>query len=454
MFDVNIKIISELKEFINICTGDSDVMDLCRNSRCDFIRNRKMSFERLVLFIIKLCKKTLSVELDHFFEDDLNKPEAGCSVSAFSQQRSKLDSLFFQLWNEVLYKSFYHHGEAHIKRWRGFRIIAVDGTAVSLLSTKVLSGYFGGQSNAQGSFTGAKALLHYDVLNKLFIHAHFAPYRTGELTMAYPAIEKLQADTLAIYDRNFCNYKMVALHSWAEEESRFVIRGKESHKFIAAFIKSGLPSQEVYMVPGPSAIKGLKKSGFTITSKTKLKVRLVRVDLLNGNIEVLLTNLWESEGYGSELFKDLYFMRWDIETGISVLKNLWGLESFSGLTVQSVKQDFHATIFTSNLASLVIRQTEEMSLEQNTDPGKPAMGRPRTRNWPMQINMNKATAGVRQKLVDLFIAKQPNEILEYLSRYFRKHLLPVRKGRSFPRKRKNKQNFCKHRTFSNYKAAT
>jgi hypothetical protein len=392
--------------------------------------------------------------LDHFFEGNLNEPLGGCSVSAFSQQRSKLDCLFFQLWNEVLHRSFYYYGAGHIKRWMGYRIIAADGTAISLLSTKTLSGYFGGQSNPQGSFTGAKALLHYDVLNKLFIHAHFAPYRTGELTMAYPAIDKLQADTITIYDRNFCNYKMVALHRWAEEERRFVIRGKESHKFIAAFIKSGLQSQEVYMLPSPSAIKGLKKNGFTITGKTKLKVRLVRVDLLNGNIEVLLTNLWESEGYGSELFKDLYFMRWSIETGISVLKNLLELESFSGLTVQSVKQDFYATIFTANLASLVVRQAEEMPVEQKTGLTKPALGRPITRNWPMQINMNKATARFRQKIVDLFIAKQPNEILESLSGYFRKHLLPIRNNRSFPRKRKNRQSFCKHRTFSNYKAAT
>jgi len=454
MFDVNIKIISELKHFLEVCVNDPDVMDLCRNSKSDFVRNRKLSFERLVLFIVKLCKKTLSVELDYFFEKELNDPLGGCSASAFSQQRSKLDYLFFQLWNEVLHKSFYHYGAGHVKRWRGYRVIAADGTAVSLLSTQALSQYFGGQRNPQGSFTGAKALLHYDVLNKLFINAHFATYRTGELTMAYAAIDKLQTDTLTIYDRNFCNYKMVALHRWAEEERRFIIRGKESHKFIAEFIKSGLPSQEVYMLPTPSAIKGLKQSGFIITSTKKLKVRLVRVDLLNGKTEVLLTNLWEDEGFDNDLFKDLYFMRWNIETGISVLKNLLGLESFSGLTVQSVKQDFYATIFTSNLASLIIRQAEEMPVEQHTNSGKPAMGRPRTRNWPMQINRNKATAKFRQKLVELFIAKQPNETLEYLSRCFRKHWLPVRNGRTYPRKRKNKQNFCKHRTFTNYKAAT
>lgn len=71
------------------------------------------------------------------------------------------------------------------------------------------------------------------------------------------------------------------------------------------------------------------------------------------------------------------------------------------------------------------------------------MGRPKTRNWPTQINNNKATARIRERLVDLFTADNPEEILESLSRYFRKHMLPVRKDRSFPRQRKNKQSFPK-----------
>lgn len=451
MFDVNIKIISELKSFLQICTNDSEVMALCRTSRSAFIRNRKLSFERLVLFIVKLCKKTLSVELDRFFENELNDLR-GCSVSAFSQQRGKLDHLFFQLWNEVLYRSFYHYGGDHIKKWRGYRIIAVDGTSVSLLSTRALAAYFGGQSNPQGSFTGAKALLHYDVLNKLFIHAHLSAYRTGELTMAYPSVDRLDTDTIAIYDRNFCNYKMVALHRFAETERKFIIRATEGHKFIKNFINSGLPSQEVDMVATASAIKGLRKCGFIVTPKTKLTVRLVRVELSNGNIEVLMTNLWQSEGYSNDVFRELYFMRWDIETGISVLKNLLCLECFSGLTVSSVKQDFYATIFTANLASLVIQQSEQV-VPPLLETGK-RIGRPKSRNWPMKTNMNKATARFREKIVTIFITEHPEQILKSLSSYFQKHQLPVRKDRTYPRKRKHKQSFCKHRTFTNYKAAT
>ena len=452
MLGVNIKIISELKSFLQICTNDDDVMSYCRNSCFDFVRNRKLSFERIAFFIVKLCKKTLSVELDRFFDHEIKDAVGSCSVSAFSQQRSKMNPFFFELWNDVLVKSFYYYGAKYTKRWMGYRLIACDGTAVSLVGTQVLSRYFGGQSNMQGSFTGARALLHYDVLNKLFIRSRLDTYRTAELKMAYPSIEQQQADAITIYDRNFCNYKMVALHRFGEEERRFVIRGKEKHKFIAEFIRSGELSQEVNMIATPSAITGLKACGVIVSAATKLKVRLVRIELSNGKTEVLMTNLWESDGYGHELFSELYAKRWCIETGISVLKNLLCLESFSGQTVQSVKQDFYATLFTANLASIIIRQGEETYLPSGKSKKK-KMGRPKTRHWPTQINMNKATARVKERLIDLFMTDSPEEVLDSLTRYFRKHMLPVRKGRSFPRERKNKQSFSKHKTFTNYKPA-
>ena len=452
MFDVNIKIISELKYFLNVCVSDPDVLDAFRCKRRAFIRNRKLSFARLVIFIAKLCKRTLSVELDHFFEDILGNCSTSCSVSAFSQQRSKLDSSFFEVWNELLYKSFYHYGQSYVKRWKGYRVIAVDGTAISLVNAPCLTSYFGGQSNQISSFTGAKTLLHYDVLNKLFIHTQLANYRTGELPMAYSSVEKLPADALAIYDRNFGNYKMVALHRWMEEERRFVIRAKEKHNFIASFIKSGRSSEEVNMYPSAEAIAGLKKNGFIVSAKTALKVRLVRVDLPNGVTEVLITNLWKDDGYGDELFKELYFMRWGVETGISTVKNLLQLESFSGLTVQSVKQDFFATIFVANLTSLLTRQAEDR-IEDESSQSRPKMGRPKTRKWPQQVNRNKATGKLREMLLRLFTAEKPDEILQWLSDYFKKHLLPVRKGRTFPRRRKNKQSKSKHKTYSNYKLA-
>ena len=446
MFEVNLKIISELKAFVQICASDPEVLSVLRSKDKDFTRNRKLSLARLILFICKLCKRTLSVELDQFFESDLSLDHT-CTVGAFSQQRKKLAHLFFQLWNEVLYSSFYHYAEAQqqVKRWRGYRLIAADGSGVSLISTRCLNAHFGGQRNPQGSFTGAKAFFHYDVLNRLFIYSRLAPYRTAELDMAWAAMDGLQPDTICIYDRNFSNYKTIALHLWTEESRRFVIRAREHQRIVRDFLRTGLVSQTVLMYPpGKQAIEGLKKAGFIITPRTGLKVRMVRVELKGGKTEVLFTNLWDEEGYGSELFKELYFMRWGIETGIGIAKNLLQLESFSALSVESVYQDFYATIFMTNLSALLVRQAEQEQVKPKEKPPK---------KWPMQVNMNKASGRLRTKLVSLFISDEPGAILLGLADYFGRHIVPVRKGRSFERKRKNKQSFSKHKTFTNYKPA-
>ena len=248
-----------------------------------------------------------------------------------------------------------------------------------------------------------------------------------------------QRDMLMIYDRNFCNYKMVALHLWQEKERKFVIRAKETQNMISAFIKSGQESCVVYMKPTPSAIEGLKKSGFIVSPNTLLKVRLVRVEL-PGSTEVLITNLWQEEGHPAHQFKDVYFMRWGIETNISIQKNILQLESFSGLTVHAVLQDFYATVMMTNLCSILIKDAQQ-TIEETTQHRKHAM----------KVNKNKSVGKLKVNLVGLFINNDTESVLKKLHDHFIKDPIPIRNGRSFQRIRKNVQSKSKHKTFTNYK---
>ena len=437
MFEANVKIISELKNFITMVTDNRVLLSKFCISDRNFIRTRKLPFGKLVLLIAKLCKKTLSIELDNFFEelgDNIN-----CSVSAFTQQRLKLEPGFFYLWNMLLQRSYYHYYGSSVKRWKEYRVIAADGSSISLVNTPSLREYFGGQRNQTTSFVLAKTFYHYDVLNELILLPQIRPYNCGELTMAYYCIDKTEEDMLMLYDRNFSNYKMVALHLWQEKERKFVIRAKETQNMIKAFINSGEASSIVDMSPTATAITGLKKSGFNITENTMVKVRLVRVELPN-SVEVLITNLWEEEGHPVTEFKDLYFMRWGVETNIFVQKNVLQLESFSGLTVHAVLQDFFATVMTANLHSVLIKdaqQTVETTLKD--------------RKYPMKINKNKSFGKLKVNLVSLFVNQDVEAILLKLHSHFVRDVIPIRKGRSFERSRKKIQSKSKFKTFTNFK---
>ncbi len=438
MLETNVKIITKLKRFIHVVSCNREFLKkFCVSDRF-FVRNRKLPFSKLVLFIIKLCKKTLSIELEKFFEE--MEGTMHCSFSAFTQQRLKLKPDFFYCWNCVLQNSFYlHYGHA-VKRWKGYRIIAADGSSISLVNTPSLSSYFGGQSNQRCNFVLAKTFYHYDVLNELILQPQIKPYRFGELTMAYKAIDDTQDDMLMLYDRNFSNYKMVALHLWQKKERKFVIRAKETQNMIKAFIESGENSSIVDMQPTPAAITGLKKSGFVITPDTLLRVRLIRVEL-SRSIEVLITNLWQEEGHPVEEFKDLYFMRWGVETNICVQKNILQLESFSGLTVHAVLQDFYATVMMANLHSILIK-----GAQQTVETLK-------NRKHPIKINKNKSFGKFKVNLIALFAKSDIELILQKLQAHFVREVIPIRKGRSFKRIIKNKQSKSKYKTFTNFKAA-
>lgn len=440
MLDANLKIISSLKDFLIKVSENAEYRSLYRNSGTDFTRKRKLSFDRLVLIIARLCKKTLSVEIEKFLEE--MQMNISCSTAAFSMQRMKLHPAFFYSWNLVLWMNFYQEYGNKVKRWKGFRVLGCDGSNISLVNREELQKCFGGQSNQNGSFVQAKTFYCYDVLNKMILFPQIAPYRYGELSIAYDIIERspIAEDMLLIFDRCFSNYKMAAMLENKEKPIKYVIRVKDGLNFAKQFIRSKKESQVIGIFPSPSSIDGLKQCGYIVNKDSSLKVRLVRVKLPGGKTEVLMTNLWEAEGYSSNEFKELYSLRWGVESNIGFQKNIMQLESLSGLTPISIMQDFFATVFVSNLHSVLIKEAQQTIENVKSD-----------RKYPAQVNNNRAFGKIKENIVKIFISKTPEEILKMLHGYFIRSPLPIRKNRRFPRIRKNHMTKSKHRTFTNYK---
>ena len=131
-------------------------------------------------------------------------------------------------------------------------------------------------------------------------------------------------------------------------------------------------------------------------------------------------------------------MRWGIETNIALQKNVLQLEAFSGLTVCSVMQDFYATVVMTNLHSIVIKDAQA-TVDSNL----------KHRKYPMKINKNKSFGKLKVHLVNLFLNNDVGAILEKLYQHFIREVIPIRKGRSYPRIRK--QASPKYKTFTNFK---
>ena len=68
-----------------------------------------------------------------------------------------------------------------------------------------------------------------------------------------------------------------------------------------------------------------------------------------GEVEVLLTNLVDSQEYPGEEFKALYHEPWTAEEGIKTTKCKVEMENWTEKTVHSIYQDFHARLLCQNM---------------------------------------------------------------------------------------------------------
>jgi len=156
----NVQIIAELKAFLK--KASTNYQKYCYHEKA-FTRTRKLPFEAVVLFIANLTKKSLAIELDHFFTFFNKKtiPTKG----AFSQARYKLKALFFQDWNQCLLSQWLALKDDSMRRWKGFQLCAMDGTTALLPNRPAIKEEFGKHLNQAGSFALAQVMVCYDVLN-------------------------------------------------------------------------------------------------------------------------------------------------------------------------------------------------------------------------------------------------------------------------------------------------
>jgi hypothetical protein len=440
MRKTNITITERIRTFIEVSSNNEKYI----NNREDFTRKRKLTFTRVVIFIANIVKKSLSIELVNFFDrlDKLGENNTNsCSKSAFSQARKKLKSVFFEDCTKELVKEYYTDNDERVKRWKGFRLIGIDGTTLYLLDKGDIKEEFGVQSNQSVEIPMAMVMCGYDVLNNLGIETRILPIRKDELPAAIEWLESFEKDMLMLYDRKYPDFGLMYIHTIKHRE--FVIRGtKTFNKEVKEFLKSGKESEVVELPATDGAIIKLSKLGYVISKETKIKVRLVRVKIDSGEVEILITSLLDEKKYPPLIFKGLYHKRWGIETYFDRLKNNLQIEVFSGHSAEAIKQDFYAMIFISNLQSIIISESEEELKDKF-----------RKRKYKYQINRNVSLGIMKDEIIDIFLSSNPDEVLKRLKERFLKHLEPIRPDRKFQRKVKSKRTKGRYQTFSNYKRA-
>lgn len=440
MAAANLAIIMELRAFLDSICTDSVLRAKYIYGAGDFSRKRILSFGTLVLFLVHTVKRSLNVELLGFFEN-ISQTSA-CTKQAFSKQRRKLKALFFDDWNQKLITSFYSHYRDKYARWKGFRLLAVDGSTVPLPHTEVIKEMYGYVVNKTSTQTPmARICVLYDVLNEIAIQGLLHSYHRGERDGFLPILghQKL-SDSLLLFDRGYLSYWFI--HLLLNKQAHFVIRAQSNAgTVIESFLKGSERDIITELYPSDKSKKKLLSLGVKISREDAIKVRLVKILLSTGETEVLVTNLYDKKLYPLRALKEVYNLRWGIETYYGYLKEELQLGVFSGTNPVCIQQDFAANLFLFNLQSIIQKQCEPTLEEISTG-----------RKYRQKVNKNISWAALKYRVVRLFINQEPACILKQLESLFCRYTEPIRPNRKYPRTRKTVTS-VKHHTLTNYKRA-
>lgn len=387
----------------------------------DFTRNRKQPFSATLLFMLNLLRKSLAIEIDGFVRHLNERLFSGSTrhftPSAFIQNRKKINPEVFNHLSDVIIDNFYTAENDSLAYLNGFRILAVDGSRITLPNTLELKKHYGiTQNQYEGSgIVQARASVLYDVLNEVALDAVLDNLSEGELDLALKHAHRWKENDLIIYDRGYASYDFVNEH--VKRRIDCLIRVKTTYNSVViAFVAGGKKS--IVTEIGPKQNQSFKDKDYTKDSA--LKVRLLRIELPGGEIEVLMTTLLDSKKHPTKMFKELYFLRWGIETFYDELKNKLKVEHFTGYSQRSIQQDFFCAIFISNLQSVMVYDLEEELSTQNQ--GK---------KYDYKVNANLSYGFLKNRIIDLLWQNAPlDKVFQELETLFLKNTIPIRNNRT------------------------
>jgi len=347
------------------------------------------------VFISRGVKSSLQRELDSFYKEvtgsDFNIREV--TKGAFTQARSKLSHEVFIKLNESVNNTFY--SEAPYLVWNNMRLLSIDGTRLVLPNHKSVIEEFGEhgfgpkadskKSLAMGSFL-------YDPINMLTLDAQITSYASSERELLYKHLEKVKREDLLLLDRGYPSIALIFLLK--AKGIQFCMRMKENWWLnVKEFLESG-KSHQIVSFRLPKKDRHLLKD-FPGMFQEQVKCRLVRVELPNGEKEILCTSLMDSQKYPVEDIAELYHYRWNEEEGYKLFKARMEVENFSGKTALAVKQDFFAKVFIMSLCANLAFPIEE-KVKKEYEQEKELKHR-------QKINRTNAISMTREICIGLFL---------------------------------------------------
>ena len=306
-----------------------------------FTRLGKLSFQNLIYFILRSTHKSISVNYSEFVDSFSSSIPTFVTKQALSKARQGISHEAFIELFRLSVEHFYDQA-TDLRTWNGFHIYAVDGSTIQIPESTENYNTFGGNPNKTGIISPlASASVLYDVLNDIIVDVSLNSYRYNERDSAKEHINFLPdfPNSVIVFDRGYPSEDMFRFLN--SQGILFLMR-------IPKTFKKAILKEKDSMFEYPAS-----------NDKDSLTLRSIHIPLTDGTTEYLVTNIMSHQLH-AEKFSELYSMRWGIESKYRELKNRFEIESFNSIKPVSIRQEFFAVMYLSNLSTIAKKEADSL----------------------------------------------------------------------------------------------
>ena len=356
------------------------------------------------------------------------------TASALSQRRAQIPPEVFR----TVFTNF-NSTCADNNFFQGYSLLAVDGTAVNLPRNPKAPSFVQNDGIPKG-VNQLHVTPLYNILSRTFDDLVIQPEpKKDEIGALVDMLERntFTQKTLIIADRGFESYNLIA-HCLEKENADFLIRVRQNYSAMREVAK--LPMMELDCTIRPTITttqtKEDKKNGYVflqvpkkskVGSKTRrgrwdfpspypMKLRVCRFLLDNGEFETVATSLPRS--FSLDDIRELYHLRWGIETSFRDLKYTLGLVNLHGKSDAFAEQEIYASLTAFNFASRVCNEV--------------VVRQPKNGVYAYKVNFKMAVMLCKEHL------RTPNTDGETLLKEIARYTVPIRPNRQDERNLKVK----------------
>lgn len=412
-----------------------------KNKVTDFTRNRKMNFEKVVLYGLNKRGLTSKMEIEEFTEL-INMTDI--SAPAVLKQRLKLDGkIYLDMMQENL-KAFYEKFKPDVKLFKGYILSAIDGSDFEIPNTKTTRAKYN-TLHPREEVARATISNMFDVLNHYIMDTVIGIYDFSERKMAqenYFHIKKLNLPypVIRTMDRGYGS--IVDIYYSNKSDDKYVVRLKKTD--FKKQIRNMKSKDEIvkisYQYNRYRYYKDDYPDFYKIMEETHedIELRIVVIDDKNGEPIILATNLLQEE-IDYDAMVELYKLRWEIESNYHSLKESLKIETITSSNDIIIYQDIYSQMLVYNLIQ-AFKQNAEKNIDQTKYKNE------------MKVNMNMACGFVKKFLVRIILEddiNKQNEMFSLLEKKIEKYLIPIKKDRHYERNKnkKNKYSINKRKSF-------